>query len=505
MSYRITRAAAGALAGLALTLLFASQALAARPDTSGWSQLVSPSGHFLVHYGSEVPAAAAQAAAASFDSAYATEVGSWGFHAPLDDGDGLIDVYVADTGSNLGEAYHDDPYAPTTSGYVLLSPSAAGDAGAAAHELFHLIQYATYAHGAKFLVEGTAEWAAANVTHETGWLYTYWSNPEQPLECLPASPCAPSPDQDHSYSRWLFFEHLSERYGPGVVSEIIQRAGALGAERDAALDLQAIDDVLAARGSSLAEELNAFAAAGAGGAYTFPGLSGSGHYPRPAAVFYTGVSSLTLPDRGFAVDHLAADYVSFVSGDSRFSSAGCGAATLHIRLTLPAASGSQPALADATGLHPLSVSGDGAGIDLPWSTCAGSSALLALPNASRSLDGAQFGVHSWVSVTPSPPSGGSAAPRIRLAFPRRAAIARLRPRLRFTVTSSAKGTLQVLLKWRYVRGSFSLHKGVNRLDLRLPRRFRGGRHQLVFTAYSTTGARGSSLERHVRIGFAARA
>jgi hypothetical protein len=222
MSYRPKRAAAGALAGLALSLVLASSALAVRPDTSGWSQLTSPAGHFLVHYGSGVADADAQAAAANLDSAYATEVDGWGFPAPISGGaDGKVDVYVEDTGSNLGESYHDDYTAPTTSGYILLSPASATNASAAAHELFHLIQYAIYAHGAKFLVEGTAEWAAANVTGSTGWLFTYWANPEQPLDCLAGSACAPTPDQDHSYSRWLFFEHLSEHYGPGIVREIL--------------------------------------------------------------------------------------------------------------------------------------------------------------------------------------------------------------------------------------------------------------------------------------------
>jgi uncharacterized protein DUF6055 len=502
MSYRTRRAAGGALAGLALSLVLATSAHAARPDTSGWSQLASPAGHFLVHYGPGVADSDAQAAAANLDSAYATEVDGWGFPAPLaGSGDGKVDVYIEDTGSNLGESYHDDYTAPTTSGYMLLSPASATNAGAAAHELFHLIQYAIYAHGAKFLVEGTAEWAAANVTRSTGWLLTYWANPEQPLDCLAGSACAPTADQDHSYSRWLFFEHLSEHFGTGIVREILTRAGQLDAERDAGLDLQAIDDVLAAHGSSLAREFDSFAADNAAAAYSFPGLAGSGHAAQPVAAHYTGVASGSLASDTLTVDHLAARYVSFLSGDTRFSNAGCGAATLHLHVSLPAGTDSRPVIADSDGEHPLDLNGGDASIDLPWTTCTGSSALLAVPNASSTLDGAQFTVAASVTATPPKLRAGTAPPRIRLALPHTASIARVRPALRFHIRSTARGIAQVLFKDHYVRTTIRLHRGVNHVRLRLPRGLQPGRHELVVTPYSTTGTRGHALKRHVRIRF----
>ena len=36
-------------------------------------------------------------------------------------------------------------------------------------------------------------------------------------------------------------------------------------------------------------------------------------------------------------------------------------------------------------------------------------------------------------------------------------------------------------------------------SLRLPSDLRSGKHQLVFTVYSTTGARGKTVKRHVTI------
>ncbi len=259
--------------------------------------------------------------------------------------------------------------------------------------------------------------------------------------------------------------------------------------------------MLAAHGSSLAQQFDSFAADNAAAAYSFPGLAGSGRAAQPAAAHYTGVASGALAPDALTVDHLAARYVSFLSGDSRFSNAGCGAATLHVHVSLPAGSDSQPVIADSDGEHPLDLSAGDAGIDLPWSTCTGSSALLAVPNASRTLDGARFTVDASVTATPPKLRAGTVPPRIRLALPRKASLARLRPALRFRIRSSARGIAQILFRDRYVRTTIALHRGLNRVRLRLPRGLRAGRHELVVTPYSTTGVRGHALKRHVRIRF----
>jgi hypothetical protein len=498
MSYGIRRLAAGAISVLAL-LAFASQAEAARPDTSTWPAPVD-SAHFVVHYPLGGSLAGAQTLSANLEAAYATEVGSWGFDPPLNDGDSRVDAYIEDTDGHLGEAARDSA-TPTTSGYIVVDPSATGNAETAAHELFHLLQYAIYANGAKFLKEGTAEWAGANVAGGTSWLFTYFAAPDQPLDCAPGSPCSTS---DYSYSRWIFFDYLSEHYGPGIVKEIIEKAGALGAGDDPAADLQAIDEVLAAHGSSLAQAFNGFTAANVGLSYSFPGLAGGARLPRAAASLYTGATSMTLPTRDFSVDHLAANYMYFYSGDPRVSSAGCGAATLNVSVDLPAGSASVPSISDAFGVHPLTVSGNTASISVSWTNCPGSHAELGLPNPATTSggDGGQFVVRASMTVTPVKPRS-TAAPHITVSLPRLATTARRRRFLRFNVRSSGRGTLQVLRKSRYVRGSYSLKPGLNRLKLQLPAGFRGGRHQIVLTVFSTTGRRGQTVKRHVRIHLAA--
>ena len=494
MYYGIRRLAAGAVSVLVL-LVLAEPASAARPDTTGWSELDSV--HFAVHYPPATSAADAQTLSANLETAYATEVGAWGFDPPLSDGDAQVDVYVQDIGGHLGESARDNPSAPTSSGYIMIDPASVANAETAAHELFHLLQYAIYAHGAKFLKEGTAEWAGANVAGGTSWLFTYWSAPDQPLDCLPGSACGAA---DLSYARWLFFDYLSEHYGAGIVKEIFQRAAALGANDDPASDLQAIDQALTAHGSSLSQAFNGFTAANTGASYAFPGLAGSGRQPQSSASLYTGALSSVLPAQALTINHLAANYVYFYSGDPRVSSAGCGAATLNVTVDLPARSASVPSLSDTFGLRPLTISGNTASAAVPWTNCPGSVAAIGVPNPGTTIgdDGKQFVVHATMTVTPVK-QRSSAAPRIRVRIPRLAHVARRRPFLRFNVRSSGRGMLQVLLKSHYVRGSYRVKHGLNRLRLHLPHRFRGGRHQIVFRVFSTTGRRGQVIKRHVRV------
>jgi hypothetical protein len=499
MSFAFRRLAAGAIAGLALSVLASSPAFAAsRPNTSTWPAPLTTA-HFMVHRKPYVSADDAQKVADDFEAAYATEVGSWGYSPPLDDGDGLIDVYVGDPNVDypvIG-ARRDDDTATTSSGFAVLSadPAMTLDlAGTAANQLFQLVQYSMFTGGSPLLQQGTAEWAAANVTGRTVWSIFYWANPSQPLDC--AGQCA-----DSSVSRWIFFEYLSERYGTGIVKEIYQRVAALQADT-AAAGLDAIDAVLGAHGSSLAQAFNDFSAANASGAYTFPGQAGKTNSLKLSQGVLTGVNSFTQLD-SWKLDHLSTSYVPIVSGDGRAKLSNCGAATLHLTVKIPAGVQSQPSFVDGSGLHRLSLSGNTASASLPWTNCDGTRGTLVLPNASRAVDAAQFAVVISIDVVPPEPLAGTAAPKIRLLhLPGRATVGRKRPYLTFAVRSSGAGTLGVLLKARYVRGSFHLHAGTNKLKLRLPRGYRGGRPQIVFTAYSTTGARGTVLKRHIAIRIA---
>jgi hypothetical protein len=159
-----------------------------------------------------------------------------------------------------------------------------------------------------------------------------------------------------------------------------------------------------------------------------------------------------------------------------------------------------PSVSDAFGVHQLSVNGSTASGDVPWTNCDGSVVALGIPNPG-SADGQQFTVHSSLQVTPVR-FRGTTAPRISLALPRLANVKRRLPVLRFNVHSSGRGTLQVLFKDHYVRGSYRLKSGKNRIRMRLPKDVNAGRHQIVVTVYSTTGTRGQTIKRRLRIHLA---
>src|SRR4051812_14694047 len=78
--------------------IFGASAFGARPGP--YPHTVT-SQHFVVHYSSDPldPAYATQTDASKLaalaDRAYATEL-SWGVRAPVDDGDGKVDIYIAD-------------------------------------------------------------------------------------------------------------------------------------------------------------------------------------------------------------------------------------------------------------------------------------------------------------------------------------------------------------------------------------------------------------------------
>jgi hypothetical protein len=500
MSRPLRRLAASAIACFALCGLMSTPALGmARPNTGTWPAPFATT-HFMVHRAPYVNVDDAQKYADYFEAAYATEVGTWGFNAPLPDDDGLIDVYMFDP--NVDYPYTgarpDNDTAATTSGFVIFSPIAAmppmSGASYAAAQVFHLIQYSLFAHAVKLLDYGTAEWAATNATARTSWGTYYWHFPGQSLDCT--GQCG-----DYSASHWVFFEYLSERYGRDIVKEIYQQVASLQADT-AEKGLDAIDAVLTAHGSSLAQAFNGFTAANAADAYTIAGLANQPGMLQLSQGVLTGVTSIGQV-QSWKIDHLAASYVPIVSGDGRTKLSNCGAATLHLKVTIPTGVPSQPSFLDGSGLHPLNLSHTNATIDRPWTNCDGTQGTLVLPNASRTVDGAQFVASISVDVVSPKPAAGTTAPRIRLIhMPVRATVMRNRPYLAFRVRSTAAGTLGVLLKARYIRHSFRLHPGTNDLRLKLPRSFHGGRRQIVFTAYSTTGARGQTVKRHITIRFA---
>jgi hypothetical protein len=513
-------AAACAIAGL-----FAGQALGAPVRPATLHTLASQGGHFLVHYDTDpsfadhITETEAGDLAAIAERAYATETG-WGFQPPVDDGDGRIDVYVVDLSSAPGVIGEADPDAGTapTSGMIEIAQSVIGtdeELHAVAHELFHLIQFRTwvpqqYTDG--WLLEGAAEWAGykadgyANVAGSTGPI-------DMALDCRDlASSLYMCDAQDYAnfgYSRWTFFELLAQKFGPTFVDAVEAQAQAQGSA------LAGLQAALAAKGAGLADTFTDFAVRELAHGW---GISALDSDPVPVTVgpVSTGASGGAIPTTTVAVNHLAARIVSFARGDGHGEHA-CFKATLTLNVAVPAGTGSRPfwRWSGDAAPAPLAVSGSTATITVPWDTCTWSSGAgyLVLPNASTTVDAADFTVSGTLSVdqtapatpgadpTPATLTGPIVAvptaavpPTIDVLSPLLLHVSAAAPTLRLIVSSSNDGAVHVTLGSADL-GSPAVRMGNNDLRFALPksllsalRRSTAAGNVLTVTPVASTGA-----------------
>lgn len=397
---RPSKALVALVAVAAALLVPASAAATTRPPVpSPVSELAGP--NFVVHYttsgGSPEDRLTPEGAATTL--ANAETALAWyraqGFPAPLDDGDGKTDIYVfaVPIGPAAGR---DDEGADQTSGYILLTPGS-NNIYAVAHELFHVIQFAMFAHSG-FFSESSAEWAGQAVYASTGgspppnWFPDPWVS----LDCL-GEGCGDAPG---GYRGSIFWEYLSEHYGPAIVREAFEHEAALGSVDHQAHDVQALGETLAARGVSLSAAFNGYAQAAVAGQITRPGVVP--HSPAASQLFYAELPVNYVPQT-FTVDHLAMRVIAFLGAAGDASP--CTPGTLDLRVDLPPGVPSQPVFVTyppsgyppATGIYPLTVSGATATAEVPWTTCQSAVGSLALPNAGVNADEQPFTVHFGVS------------------------------------------------------------------------------------------------------------
>jgi len=526
-------AAACAFGGI---LAAPSPAAPVRPVTL--HTLASQAGHVLVHYDSDPTAAdyttetEAGDLAAYAERALSTEE-SWGFRAPIDDGDGRIDIYVSDLSALPGVTglAHPDAAAAPTSGSIEIARTVIGtdlELHTVAHELFHLIQFRTWVPQNEtdlWLVEGAAEWAGYKVDGYAGASGT--TGPiDMALDCrdLNASlyMCDPDAYSNYGYSRWPFYELLAQRFGPTFVDAVEAQAATQGSA------LAGLEAALGARGATLADTFTDFAVREMAHGW---GISPLDSDPVPVTVgpISTGTSANTPLTTLVPVNHLAARIVSFARGDGHGESA-CFDAQLSLTVAIPAGTGSRPFWrwsGDATPT-PLTVSGSTATLTVPWDTCTWSSGngYLVLPNASTNVDAADFKVTSVLSaVDASSPAAPGAAPTpvtltgpvvqvptlalpptIDLLAPLLLHVSASAPRLRLIVASTGTGSVHVTLG-SVDLGSPPVRMGNNDLRFALPksllsaiRRASAAGNVLTVTPLSGSGAvAGQAVTRRVAV------
>lgn len=496
------------------------------------------SAHFVVHYTSDPddPAYTTQTKAADLaalgERAYAA-FASWGFSAPLDDGDGKVDVYVADLSALDGVlAYADTDFAtPTSTGYIVFAVTSLGRTDenvVIAHELFHVVQFASWGNGQAsdgWLYEGSAQWAAAKLYDFPAGLAGAVGPSDVSLDCRDSiggfKKCSPDAYVDGGYSRWPFFQALAARYGTAFV----QNAFVLG--RTAGGALAGLDAAIGAKGGTLADVYTDWAVQQLVGSYGVPTLDAQ--LPETYGLpIVTGAATGATPPVKVSVDHLATRYLKLTRGDGAADHP-CFAATLTITVTLPAGVNARPFFfwnqKGSTGV-PLAVSGSTASATVPWDTCLWSSnaGYLALSNPSTSVDAAEFVVSTALSVDLNTPAASTAAPpqssvyggvspvptteqapTIALFGPLLLRVPAKSPTLRLIVQSSGEGRLHATLGSLDL-GTPTLRAGNNDLRFKLPksflsalRRSSAAKNVLTLTPLAPSGATGQAVTRRVAL------
>lgn len=435
--------------------------------------MTSSGGHFLVHYGSAGEAAATHLGDV-LEAAYATEVGQWSWPAPVDDGDGKVDLYVFDDPTVEGSAHYDAGPRPVT-GWLQMPPDASDMV--IAHELLHVLQYAVPGvQPAFFLTEGTAHWAGNRFEAERGGSTTFpplWANSNYlgvPLDCPATSSCH---NNTPAIGQWAWFEYLAEHFDPALVVDVFRR----GAAEDGtpAGDLRALTAALDARGAGLGSVFSDYATATASARWTIAPLARI-FYPRPSATLTAARVGQKLTG-AVTLDHLSQAAV--------YARPSCSRCTLALKLqvTWPSGlTGVKPAWVrhDLKQAKPLAVAGNSATGTVPLDGTP-VPAMLILANPSSALDGQRFAVTATVVPGPPPVLADVAAMRSS------------RTTIRLTFTASAGGRFVVAIG--KLRTTVLAGAGTSSSDL-----FIGAvraRQKLTITPFDAKGRKGHPVTTRV--------
>jgi hypothetical protein len=518
-----------AVCGLAAVL---AGPAAAVPRPAGSYPETKSSTHFTVHYTGEfgnlerITHQEAADLAALLEQAYTKLVTDWGYPAPLDDGDGHLDVWVQTLGGYLGIVFPDG-VGNTSTAWMTLDLGSITSTPVVTHELMHMIQYGQWVPADSWLLEGTAEWAgfAANnyVPFGAVSLLLTLGAPDMSLDCV-GDPCGNDLYETGGYSRWTFFEYLSDRFGNAFMKDVLARGAALA--NPALTGAQLLDSALVLRGTTLSDVFGDYTVVQVAGKFDVKELIDLP--PAAHSTTLTGVKSSALPVQRIGVNRLAAKYLRYKRGAGVPGE--CQPASLALTVAIPAGLPSKPVFYSkslGTVAQALSISGSTASITVPWDTCDGSpDGYLSLPNASLASDAQVFTVSGTVTVDSTgfaapvgPPapiytgpivSGGTAdlAPSIFVYGAQVLKVSATTRLVRLIVFSSGSGSLQASVGGKSL-GKFALRAGNNDVRFRLPlsavkalrstSAARASSSILTLTSLSTAGAKGKTVTRRLAV------
>ena len=401
-------------------------------------------------------------------------------------------------------------------GYIHLDSKKGINFHVIAHEVFHLFELAADTSSDQWLQEGSAEWAAFRAeSFLTPTDDSLGANPDRTTDCVGAE-CGDTELDKNGYPGWLLFEYLAEQYGQDAVRQVWTQAGT-GVDKLAAY-------LPAAR--PLDKFYNDFATARLTGNFTLAAIQNK--LPAAYATLTTPDTTGTMPTAYVNVNHLAARFVTLHHSSSTNLRAPCYAATLALKITLPAGVPSTPYYFSNTygaAAQAFTVSGSIASLTVPWNTCAAApDAWLSLPNDSWNpgLDGREFQIDATVTVdvntpaSPASPSGSTVTgpvvqaplealpPTLDLYAPEILRVKATNPVLRFVVFSSGEGQLQAVLGPTDL-GKADLRAGNNDVRFALPKslvaalRKTSSRSVLSLTSLAPNGDSGDTITRSVVI------
>jgi hypothetical protein len=315
---------------------------------------------------------------------------------PMDDGDRRADVYVyagTDRGPERGLVRADSRDDRTT-GWIGLSPDATGDMLAVTHQVVHLQQLGLYRPAGLVLAEGSATWAPLHLY--AGEIRSLPEQaqffPDDPVDCDDPDVCSLP-----GYNAWRFFELLAERHGPQIVRAIYDRSRALGAKDHRSHLIQALQDVLTDRQTTLPATYAEYTAANLVGGYGLQTLARRRYgATEPFDDLATGTRTRRFRSRAVTLDHLSAAFYRLRSGSDAAGSGGrrCRRARMLVRVAGPkdleAPLYWAPFRPRRGKARTIELKKGEATLELPWSTCGGREVGIALENPAAAADDRTF-------------------------------------------------------------------------------------------------------------------
>jgi hypothetical protein len=394
-----------ALAATAVVLLAVAAPVQAARNLAGVPGNLTESAaspNFVVHYTSApedpdaIAAQGAQQLLAAAERALGDTRSRLDLPQPLNDGDGRSDVYVyAGTvrGAERG-LVRADSRDDRASGWIGLPPDATADQAAVTHQVVHLQQLALYRPAGRVLAEGSATWAALHLyAGELGSLPEQAQFfPDDPVDCSDDDRCSLP-----GYNAWRLFELLAQRHDPKVVRAIYDRSRSLGTRDHRPHFLEALEDVLEDRNTTLGATFAEYTAANLVGGYGLRGLARRRYgATEPFDDLATGTRTRRFRPRAVTLDHLSAAFYRLRSGSDAAGSGGrrCRRATLRVRIDGPADLEAPlywaPFRPRRGRARTIELRNGRALFERSWSTCGGREIGIALHNPSAATDDRTF-------------------------------------------------------------------------------------------------------------------